>query len=188
MLIGAGAAELPWSKKKHVEQQASKDHGRPGALVTNGHGAVQWAGLERKKQNLMQTARLLKDSEPPSPRRNVRRMFYQNQADTTVFVVGNNPRKCAPEGGSLMTVPQGSTERAGEDNGQIGGLADRPVSAYPSVVTHCISPPKKDASALTSLNASGLQGLTLGESPSTRARQNDPAYEMRLACSDGLVT
>ena len=164
LLIGAGAAELPWSKKKHVEQQASKDHGRPGALVTNGHGAVQWAGLERKKQNLMQTARLLTETGPPSPRRNARRMFHQSQADTTAFVLSDKARSNAPEAGSFLGAPQGSaTGTAGENNGQTGGMADRPVSAYPSVVTHSISPPKKDVSALSSLNASDLQGLTLGD-------------------------
>jgi len=32
ILIGAGETEIPWSTKKHVEQQLSKNHGHIGAL------------------------------------------------------------------------------------------------------------------------------------------------------------
>ena len=68
ILIGAGQAELPWSTKRHVPQTARSDYTRPGALVTDGHGTVQWAGLERKKQNLVHSSL---DAHAVSPRRNV---------------------------------------------------------------------------------------------------------------------
>ena len=32
ILIGAGETEIPWSTKRHVEQQLSKNHGHIGAL------------------------------------------------------------------------------------------------------------------------------------------------------------
>lgn len=41
--------------------------------VTDGHGTVQWSGLERKKQNLMQS---VSENSPITPRR-VRRMVPQ---------------------------------------------------------------------------------------------------------------
>ena len=68
ILIGAGQAELPWSTKRHVPQTPRSDYTRPGALVTDGHGTVQWAGLERKKQNLVHSSL---DAHAVSPRRNV---------------------------------------------------------------------------------------------------------------------
>lgn len=163
ILMGAGAAELPWSKKKHVEQLASKDHGRPGALVTNGHGAVQWAGLERRKQNLMQTSRLLHESEAPSPRRNVRRMFKNTQADTTELVHGNDPRRLAQEAEHSKANTQDTGNGCSDSaNSQASKAIGRPVSAYPSVVTHSISPPKRDVIGSSTLNVSDLQQLTLG--------------------------
>ena len=167
ILTGAGAAEVPWSKKKHVEQLASKDHGRPGALVTNGHGAVQWAGLERKKQNLMQTSRLLQESESPSPRRNVRRMFNRTQADTTAMVHGNDPRRQTVRA-ELSAADVQNSGKGCSDKGeeQADKMVGRPVSAYPSVVTHSISPPKRDRSGSSSLSAFDLQHLSLGIIPS----------------------
>ena len=74
ILSGAGVSEVPWPSKRRVEPKSSSEHCRPGALVTDGHGAVQWAGLDRKSQNLMQST---SDLTVPSPHRNARRMIPQ---------------------------------------------------------------------------------------------------------------
>ena len=74
ILLGAGPAEIPWSTKRRVEQKTAKDDALLGALVTDGHGAVQWAWLERKKNAQMLST---SDLTVPSPRRTARRMVPQ---------------------------------------------------------------------------------------------------------------
>ena len=161
----------------------SKDHGRPGALVTDGHGTVQWAGLERKKQNLLQSAEMV--TAAPSPRRNVRRMVPQNESEVKYLFKEDTNHPLSP------TRPLCATPR---DSHAV------PVSAYPSVVTHTVSPPRasiksspaattnvsmamSSPSAINTLDVSGVSRTSSVASQQSQLSARSGAFSERSSSS-----